>query len=301
MKTTAIDRTGILAYLLITFGITYTIEFALVASGFRANGLPQYAGQLIIAAVMWVPALGALLTLRLVTHEPLRGLNLRFGRLRPYLVAALVVPAAFGLVYALTWLPGLGEPDWQMQSLGALLASVGANVSALPEPVQFWPVLFLVSTLGAPFINGLFGLGEEIGWRGFLLPRLMPLGKARAYLLLGVIWGLWHAPLVAVGFNYPGYPILGIVWMCGLTTAIGIYFNELALRERSTLLAGWLHGLFNSQSYGVWRILFPNVNPLIGGITGLIGIGVWLAIGLNEARRTSVPAKRPRVAADQVV
>ncbi|KPV50239.1 hypothetical protein SE17_28130, partial [Kouleothrix aurantiaca] len=208
---------------------------------------------------------------------------------------------AFGLVYALTWLPGLGEPDWQMQSLGALLASVGANISALPEPVQFWPALFLVSTLGAPFINGLFGLGEEIGWRGFLLPRLMPLGKARAYLLLGVIWGLWHAPLVAVGFNYPGYPILGIVWMCGLTTAIGIYFNELALRERSTLLAGWLHGLFNSQSYGVWRILFPNVNPLIGGITGLIGIGVWLAIGLNEARRTSVPAKRPRVAADQVV
>ncbi len=124
------------------------------------------------------------------------------------------------------------------------------------------------------------------------ISRLLPLGKTRAYLLLGVLWGLWHAPLVAVGLNYPGYPLLGIIWMCGLTMALGIYINELALRERSTLLAGWLHGLINSQSYGIWRILFPAVNPLLGGITGLVGIGVWLAIGLNEIWQHSIPAKR---------
>jgi membrane protease YdiL (CAAX protease family) len=299
--THTIDRKGIRAYLLITFGVTYAIELAMVAAGFRANGLPQYAGQLIIAAVMWVPTLGALLTLKLVTHEPLSSLNLRFGRLRPYLMTALVVPVAFALVYGLTWLLGLGQPDWQMQSLGALLASVGADGSALPQPALFWPVLFLVSTLVAPFINGLFGLGEEIGWRGFLLPRLLPLGKTRAYLLLGVIWGLWHAPLIAVGFNYPGYPILGIIWMAGLTTAIGIYFNELTLRERSTILAGWLHGLFNSQGYGVWRILFPTVNPLVGGITGLIGIGAWLAIGMNEMRHAGAPAKRATAATNEAL
>jgi membrane protease YdiL (CAAX protease family) len=158
----------------------------------------------------------------------------------------------------------------------------------------------LVSTLVAPFINSLFGLGEEIGWRGFLLPRLLPLGKPRAYVLLGVIWGLWHAPLVAVGFNYPGYPVLGIIWMCGLTTALGMYINELALRERSTLLAGWLHGLFNSQSYGIWRILFPAANPLLGGITGLVGIGVWLAIGLTEIWQHNAPAKHPTATADEV-
>jgi membrane protease YdiL (CAAX protease family) len=300
MHRNVIDRKGILAYLFITFGITYAIEFALVAAGFRANGLPQAFGQVIIAGVMWVPALGALLTLKLVTREPLRSLNLRFGRLRPYLIVALVVPAAFALVYSLTWLLGLGQPDWGMQSLNALLSTVGADRPKLPQPAQFWPILFLVSTLVAPFINSLFGLGEEIGWRGFLLPRLLPLGKTRAYLLLGVIWGLWHAPLVAVGFNYPGYPVLGIIWMCGLTTALGMYINELAVRERSTLLAGWLHGLFNSQSYGIWRILFPTVNPLLGGITGLIGIGVWLAIGLNETWQNSVPAKRATATADGV-
>jgi hypothetical protein len=45
--------------------------------------------------------------------------------------------------------------------------------------------------------------------------------------------------------------------MVGLTTALGVYINELTLRYRSTILAGWLHGLFNSQGYGIWRILFP--------------------------------------------
>jgi membrane protease YdiL (CAAX protease family) len=154
-----------------------------------------------------------------------------------------------------------------------------------------------VSTFVAPFINSIFGLGEEIGWRGFLLPRLLPLGKGRAYLLLGVIWGLWHAPLILVGFNYPGYPILGIVWMIGLTTALGVYINELTLRERSTILAGWLHGLFNSQAYGIWRILFPDVNPLLGGVTGVIGIGIWLALGLWEVRRSGATARRPVAAA----
>jgi hypothetical protein len=132
MQSNTIDRKGILAYLVITFGITYAIEFVLVAAGFRANGLPQIFGQLIIAAVMWVPTLGALLTLTLVTREPLRSLNLRFGRLRPYLITALLVPAAFALVYCLTWLLGLGQPDWGMQSLSALLSTVGAPRPQLP-------------------------------------------------------------------------------------------------------------------------------------------------------------------------
>jgi hypothetical protein len=128
----------------------------------------------------------------------------------------------------------------------------------------------------------LFAFGEEWGWRGFLLPRLMPLGKLKAYLILGVIWGLWHAPMIAIGFNYPGQPIAGIFMMIGLTTALGIFINELTLRYKSAILAGWAHGVFNSQAYGIWRvILFPMVNPLIGGISGLMGILLMTIFGLG--------------------
>jgi membrane protease YdiL (CAAX protease family) len=132
-----------------------------------------------------------------------RGLSAAVRPAAALLIAALVVPAAFALIYGLTWLLGLSQPDWQMHALRSLLTGAGADSSTLPQPALFWPILFLVSSLVAPFINSLFGLGEEIGWRGFLLPRLLPLGKPRAYLLLGVIWGIWHAPLIVVGFNYP--------------------------------------------------------------------------------------------------
>jgi hypothetical protein len=73
--------------------------------------------------------------------------------------------------------------------------------------------------------------------------------------------------------------------MAGLTTALGIFINELSLQNQSSILAGWVHGAYNGQAYGIWRLLFPDVNPLLGGATGLVGIAVWTAIGLWQARQ----------------
>ncbi len=280
-----IDRRGILAYLVITFGLTYLIEGILILVGARFElWQASLTAQLVIASVMWVPALATVLTVKFVTKEPLSTTNLQVGPIRPYLVAALVVPGVFVVVYGLTWALGLGRPDWRLVQFSNMMESLGADLSEMPPPGLLLILLFGSSLVASPLINSLFGFGEEWGWRGFLLPRLMPLGKARSYILLGVIWGLWHAPLIVMGFNYPGYPLLGVLGMVGMTTALGVYINELTLRHRSTILAGWVHGLFNSQGYGIWRILFPDVNPLLGGITGLVGIAVWLAVGLLEVR-----------------
>lgn len=278
---------GIFSYLVITFALTYAIEGALILPGFRITDLPPAYGQFVIAGVMWVPALATVLTVKFVTHEGFATTNFRLGPWRPYLKSALVIPAGFAVIYGLTWLLGLGQPDWQLLWLRDLMAAAGADVSAMPPPTVLLPALFLATLTITPFINSLFGFGEEFGWRGYLLPRLMPLGKVKAYLLVGVIWGLWHAPLVLVGFNYPGYPILGVVWMAGMTTALGIYINELTLRHRSSILAGWMHGVFNSQGYGIWRLLFPAVNPLLGGFTGIIGMAIWSALGFWEMGRQS--------------
>ena len=64
-----------------------------------------------------------------------------------------------------------------------------------------------------------------------------------------------------------------------MTTAIGIYINELALTNNSCILAAWIHGIFNSQKLGMWSVLFPVANPLIGGFAGIIGILVWFTLG----------------------
>ena len=258
------------------------MEGILILSGFRVTLIPTLIGQYTIIIAMWVPAVATLITTRFITHEKLDSTFFSFGSSwKPYLVTALVIPLVFIITYAITWAFGLGQPDWQLSSFFALIASTGADMSTAPSPSLLLTQLFIVSLTLAPVINSIAGFGEEWGWRGYLLPRLMPLGKWRAYLLVGLIWGLWHAPLVAIGFNYPGYPVLGILLMVLLTTAISIYMNELTLRYKSAILAGWVHGVFNSQAYGIWRmLLFANTNPVLGGITGLLGIAVLFITGL---------------------
>lgn len=276
-----IDRKGIFSFLLITFVVTYVLEGILILSGVRIGLTPAPIMQFTVMIAMWVPAAAALITTRFITHEKLSTTGLRFGpSWKPYAFTAVVIPLAFALTYAVTWLLGLGSPDWQLKEFYALIASTGADMSTAPDPALLLGGLLAMSLVAAPIFNSILGFGEEWGWRGYLLPRLMPLGKLKAYVLIGIIWGLWHAPLVAIGFNYPGYPVLGILMMVALTTAIGLYINELALRYQSAILAGWVHGVFNSQAYGIWRmLLFANTQPILGGITGLVGIVILTLLG----------------------
>lgn len=279
-----VDRKGILSFLLITFTVTYLIEGALIAAGLSLEGQPPLYSQLVIAAVMWAPALGTALTIKFVTKEGWEITNLRFGSWRPYVSAALLMPVVFAVIYGLSWLLGLGEPDWQLTTLLETVEAAGGEAPADFNPTQTLITVFLVSIVVGPTINGVFGFGEELGWRGYLLPKLMPLGRVRAYLIVGVVWGLWHAPLILIGFNYPGYPVLGVFMMMAFTTSAGIYLNEMTLRNRSSILAGSIHGALNGQAYGIWRVLFPTMNPLLGGVAGLVGVVVWLALGWWYAR-----------------
>lgn len=212
--------------------------------------------------------------------------NVRFGSWSPYLASGLLIPFCFIIIYGITWLLGLGQPDWQLQQFQEMVSeAAGVELPAMPSPLLILPLIFIGSLIAAPIVNGLFGFGEELGWRGYLLPKLMPLGKLRAYLLVGLVWGFWHLPLLLIGFTYPGYPLPGVLAFIALTIAFGVYLNELTLHHRSSILAGWVHGVFNSQKLGVWALLFPQVNPLLGGYAGLIGITVWLVLGVWEMRR----------------
>lgn len=281
-----IDRKGVFSFLSITFVLTYLIEGALIASGFRVTEIPAIAGQLIITVVMWVPALATVITIKFVTKEGFAITNFRFGSWKPYLFSAILMPLIFAFIYGLTWLLGLGHPDWQLADFFQLMQSLAPD-ETMPSATTFLGSMLLASIFIGPTINAVFAFGEEFGWRGYLLPKLMPLGKRNAYIILGIIWGLWHAPLILIGFNYPGYPVLGIVAMVGVTTALGIFLNEMTLRYRSSILAGVIHGAFNGQGYGIWRTLFPTINPLLGGMTGIVGIVVWFGVGWLTAKRFS--------------
>jgi hypothetical protein len=286
-----LDTKAILWFLAITFGLTWGIEGAMLASGMSFEFVPPPLLQYVVAGLMWAPAMGAAITRKFVLHERLAApeARLRFGSLRPYLVVWAIVPLGFAVVYGLTAALGLGHLDLSLRTFAAQIeAAAGQSLGPMPPAPLLIGGIFLSSVLVAPFFNSLFAFGEEYGWRGFLLPKLMPRGRWPAHLLGGVIWGLWHAPLVLMGFNYPGFPWAGVVWMCALTTLLGVFESEWTLRHNSVILAAFIHGVFNSQAYGIWRVIVPDAQPLLGGITGLVGLA-GLALLAAWALRDRAP------------
>jgi membrane protease YdiL (CAAX protease family) len=277
--TNRIKAGPILWFLLIVFAATWSVEYSLIKSGIRFDTEhSMYTPTLWLLATMWIPGLAALLVTGFTEGAAPRrlaaALSLRPGQAGPYFLCALLIPMVFAVIYAISWGAGFATPDWTLHAL--------TQASDDPQSVNatsLFTVMLPASMLLGPAIQFVFALGEELGWRGFLLPRLMMLGKLRAYLILGLAWGLWHAPLILVGFNYPGHPIAGIAMMCMVTTAFGLFINEMFLHYRSVLLAAFIHAAVNAQAQGIWMWLFQDTDPLLGGGFGLTGAVVWLAVG----------------------
>jgi uncharacterized protein len=146
----------------------------------------------------------------------------------------------------------------------------GDALKGMP-PVWALYVLGAVSGVAAGFtVNGLFAFGEEYGWRGVLMDELRPLGPMKANILTGVMWGLWHAPLIALGFNYGAQRWAGIVMMCVWL----VPFSFLLWRSReysgSLLAPAIIHGAFNGFA-GFFLLLVASGSRIASAPVGLVG------------------------------
>lgn len=154
-------------------------------------------------------------------------------------------------------------------------------------------------------INGLFALGEEYGWRGWLADQLRPLGAVWANLIIGVLWGLWHAPLILMGFNYGSYRVLGVGFMIAWCIAASFLLWRARQVTGSVLAAAVIHGGINGFA-GVFLLVLVNTNTLVAAPMGLIGIATVAVVAalfwLVTARVKPLPvlAGEPVVASDAV-
>lgn len=159
---------------------------------------------------------------------------------------------------------------------------MGTSGSAqTPIPIGALIALQLATLPLAAFINLIPALGEELGWRGWLLPKLMPLGTLPALLVSGVIWGLWHAPLILLGYNYPGAPgWLGLTAMVIMCVLIGAVFGWLRLRSGSVWPAALAHAAFNGAggSYLLFAMAGEHIDTTQATILGWSGWIVPLAL-----------------------
>src|SRR6266700_3238079 len=117
----------------------------------------------------------------------------------------------------------------------------------------------------------------------YLLPRLAPLGGIYAAIITGIIWGLWHAPVIVLdGYNYPGHPWLGIGMMVIFTVSLSMIFAWLRFRSGSIWPSTLAHAAINAQA-GFGLLLLSRADSLLGvplGIIGLvpmIALAIWLA------------------------
>lgn len=255
-------------FLLITFGLAWILFVLPLTFNSLENSSRQAAGLIAWSAAMWAPGLAAIIATRRADGEPLGSLRLAYlGERRAYLWAWLLPPALTLASGALTILFGAGQPDWQLTALRDTLAKAGSPMS--PEMAVLIQAVSGL-TIG-PLINTLFALGEELGWRAYLLPRLLPLGQWRAMMISGAIWGVWHAPAILMGHNYPDHRYLGVFLMTGFTVLFGIILSWLYLRTRSPWAPALGHASLNAFA-GFPMLFIPKLDYAIGGaLTSLIG------------------------------
>lgn len=235
----------LLIYLALSFTMAWAIFFAFILTGHRWDGSDPNL-ESFVGLGMLTPLLAHILT-RMITREGfamtgmdsmMMGISFKNKKWLFFLFAIFVPWVYFEIGHALTLLiyPGLFDPDG--------LRQLGISKSR----VVFIPIISILQGTMISFA----ALGEEGGWRGYMMPKLIKLmGTKKAVLAGGIIWGLWHAPLTCVGHNfgtdYPGFPWLGILIMCISCTFLGIALTYITVKSGSIWPAAIMHAVNNAN------------------------------------------------------
>ena len=250
-------------------------------------GLSSPVASLLLPLMMFTPALATLVVVfALRTPRERRRAFLgiwplgRLGRWFVFLGVGLVVPIV--LVVATVFVgAALGWVDLDLATLSGFRAQLDAAVPAgtpLP-PVQVLVVLQLVQLPLGAVLNSVFAAGEEIGWRGWLQPALMPLGTWPALVITGVVWGLWHSPIVLLGYNFDRADLSGVLFMVGGCVAWGLFLGWLRLRSDSVWPAVLAHGSLNAV--GGFVLLLSAAGATVDmARVGPLGIIAWALVAI---------------------
>lgn len=235
------DQTGtrrtklsIVTYLVLTFALS-SIFYRLII---RQSPHDLLTG-LYVLGLMWCPGVSGLLT-RLIFQRNLRGHGFGWGRTK-YQFASYWIPLAYAsVVYLPVWFAGYFDPH------SATLTQFAARIPRLPHAAVL-PVFFVVlATLGM-ISSCLSALGEELGWRGFLVPQLAKVMPFPAVAFSsGIIWALWHYPIILFGFyRGPGPLWHSVVCFTVMVVGIAFLFAWMRLKSGSVWTGMLLHASHN--------------------------------------------------------
>jgi membrane protease YdiL (CAAX protease family) len=236
-----------LVYLVVTTALSSIFYYLAIRDGtLSARGLLYPFG------LMWCPGVSALVT-RVAFHRSLRGLGWGWGKTR-YQLVSYFLPFAYALpAYGLVWLTGLG----------------GVGEAPAESPWVFVGLGTVVSLI--------FATGEEIGWRGFLVPQLYRImGFGRTSIVSGLIWAAWHAPLILFADYNSGAPRwYALLCFTVMVVAISFPFAWLRLKSGSLWTAALLHASHNLYIQGFFDQVTTDTG-ITEYLTGEFGVVVAL-------------------------
>ncbi len=234
-------RKGLAIYFATVVVASGTIEGLLLRAG---DGISNHPA--LVVPLMWSPALASLVA-RLALREGVSDVSFRLGGWRSarMLLLAWLYPVAVGLLgYGVAWATHLAE--FAPPKLASLGLEHAASVTKLAASLGFH---LTVVTVVAAFT----ATGEEIGWRGYMLTRLVDAKVPRPILVSGVVWWAWHAPLVLSGQYASGpHPGLSALLFGGSVVLAGYIAARVRLESGSLWPAVLFHSAWNAVIQGTF-------------------------------------------------
>ena len=301
------DNKKLIKYLGWAFGIAWILQiivWRITSSADNAGYMVAMFGQVIMMGMMYVPLLAAILSgvkLKGMGWKPkLKGNigTLLFSWFSPAIVTAIgatlyfvVFPGHFDFTgAALTEMVG-PEAFEQMTSQGISYSTYIA--------IQIVAVITY-----APIINTFLAVGEEAGWRGYMYPALKDkFGRTKGLIIGGIIWGMWHWPLIPLigyeyGTDYIGAPFLGMPVFCVFTVACGILCDYVYEKTGCIWFPSIVHGAINAaatipivmttSASASNRLLGPVPNGLLAGLPMIVLAVLLIVFSRNAVQRKEV-------------
>ena len=273
---------GIGLYIAISFALSWLIVLVFLSSGGRW-GTP--ASMAIAALYMFMPMVAAILVQKIYYREPLKrplGISFKFNRwwLVAWLLPPLIAIATIGVSLLLPIVQYAPDMTGFFERYAGMLSpqqleQMRTQMDIFPVHV-FW-IALLQGLIAGITINAVAGFGEELGWRGFLLKELGHMNLWKSSLIVGVVWGIWHTPIILQGHNYPQHPVVGVFMMIAFCLLLSPIFSYLRIKSRSVIPAAIAHGSLNATA-GLSIMMIRGGNDLTVGLTGLAGFITLLIV-----------------------
>ena len=275
----------VIAYTILAVSLMTIVALTIFAYKIYNNNI---LSMLMISVAMFIPLASTLIVNALITKRNLSEFGIKRGKITVFLIIIsvvypfLILLISIPLAYIVSLIPGTNiKIDLTLSYYSSLIKEQAYRLNIPYEILLLSAIFGMIIT---PFFNAIFAFGEEAGWRGFLLTRLEEeLGRWHAIIATGIIWGVWHWPLILLfGYDYPGthsnlWPFCALLFLL-FTIGLGIFLAWLRYESDSVIFPSIAHGSINANlGLGVFMII---TNPIIGFPAGIISSTSAIIVGV---------------------